>query len=252
MPSSAEYPEPQLPRLGHLYGPARILAYICRPKPPESPLHLLPISNISILLLNLLLHPQATIARPRPLPRTRNPRPPLPPHLPLASPPPQPLRALERAVSSAVARHRYCYYDDYPNQRSFGSRPDPAVLASTAVRASDIRINLRNIEPRATVFGDMRPYTSWMRLLSTLNGDDFRDVLAGIARRREVAEAIVLLRPAALVRDNEPSGGEGGGGDDDHVSLSSSSSFASSDSTDCVHFDDDDDEAPRFQLDHQG
>ncbi|KAK7949394.1 uncharacterized protein PG986_010280 [Apiospora aurea] len=237
MPSSAEYPQPQLPRLGHLYGPARILAYICRPEPPEFPFICSPSTTSATSASSSIFSSSH-----------RPPSPDLYPELeildnlflhisPWRPHPHNTLRALERAVSSA---------------RSFSGRPGPAVLASTAVRASDIRINLRSTEPRPTVFGDMRHCTSWMRPLSALGEDELRDVLAGIARRREVAEVIVLLRPAAVVRDNEPAGGEGGGGEDGHVSPSSSSSFASSDSTGVVHVDDDDDdEAPRFQLDHQ-
>ncbi|KAK8040125.1 hypothetical protein PG993_008536 [Apiospora rasikravindrae] len=243
MPSSTEYPQPELPRLGHRYGPARILAYIVRPEPPpSSPSHSTNSpSTSSSSSSSMSSSPPNLYPELQTLDHLYFHISPWLPH------PYNPLRALERAVSSAVSRHRYSYYDDHPNQHPLFF-PGHAALAATDIRASDIRINLRSTE-RPTVFGDMRPCTSWLRPLSALGEDGFRDVLSATARRREVAEVIVLLRPA-VARD-EAAGQQGT--EDDRVSLSSSpSSVASSDSTGVVHDDDDDDEAPRFQLDHQG
>ncbi|KAK8085934.1 hypothetical protein PG994_000908 [Apiospora phragmitis] len=232
--SANEHSHPHL----HPYGPARILAYICRPKPPPSPpstpsaslssassIYSSPSSSSDLYPeLEILDHP-------------------LPAHLPFLPATNNPIHALERAVSAAVSRHRYCYYDDYPNLRSFPSSasPDAAALASTEVRASDIRLSLRSgiapeEPPRPTVFGSLRLYTSWMRPLSAMGKDEFRGVLRCISRHREVAEIVVLLRPA-VARD------------DDLQESMSIPSYTSSD-TASLGENDDDVESPCSQSNH--
>lgn len=111
MSSPTNPPGPQ--SLGHPHGPARILAYICRPQPPAStPSASASASSSSSPFVftnppeeELYLYPELQVLD----------------HLflnilPALTPDHSPIAALERALSSAASRHRYCYYDTYyPN-----------------------------------------------------------------------------------------------------------------------------------------
>ncbi|KAK8005930.1 hypothetical protein PG991_012227 [Apiospora marii] len=226
------------------YGPARILAYICRPQPPPpSPSSTSASSTITTFSTPLeeqpyYYHPQLQILDHLYL------------HIPPSLPPGHhhsPTAFLQRALSSAVARHRYPYHDPHLNQRDFsptsydsGSPEDAESLASTDIAACDIRINLRQ-PPQPTVFGPLSLCTSWMRPLSTLGEDEFRGVLLDVAQNRGVAEVIVLLRPAVFhsdatdaADDDEESEAEGSdvdGDDNPHDSLGIYSGSPSPDST---------------------
>ncbi|KAK7978708.1 hypothetical protein PG988_006198 [Apiospora saccharicola] len=203
MSSTTTCPGPQPP--GHrTHGPARLLAYICRPQPAPTPSATASSSSSPSIIITTQtqeegLYPELEIIDHLFL------------HIPPSLPPGHsPITFLGRALSSAVSRHRYCcYYDTYPNQRrhhSIGSSStgtddspdaDATALASTDISACDIRINLRQ-PPNPTVFGPLPLYTSWMLPLSTLGEDRFRGVLLDIAQNRGVAEVIVLLQPAIV------------------------------------------------------
>ncbi|KAK8135176.1 hypothetical protein PG984_007188 [Apiospora sp. TS-2023a] len=202
MSSTTTCPGPQ--SLGHrTHGPARLLAYMCRPQPAPTPSTSTSSSSSPFIVSTPQaeeLYPELEILDHLFL------------HIPPSLPPGHsPITFLQRALSSAVSRHRYCYYDTYPNQRrdhSIGSSTtgsdspdaDAAALASTDIRACDIRINLRQ-SPNPTVFGPLPLYTSWMLPLSTLGENRFRSVLLDIAQNRGVAEVIVLLQPIIIHSD---------------------------------------------------
>lgn len=234
-------------------GPARILAYICRPRLPPTPSTSPSSASSPSSSPSIVSHPPGEEAG-EPYDDYSPELEPLD-HLYLHLPPnhPSPAAALERALSSAAARHRYRYHAPGPNnqrhsfrhERSGGS-PDAdadadaaaAALASTDIRACDVRINLRQ-PPKPTVFGPLPLCASWMRPLSTLGEAEFRGVLFDVAQNREVAEVIVLLRPAVVHSDGEEGdddqeaeGSDVDGDDDSQESPDIYSSAPSTDSTD--------------------